>query len=1072
MLKPTGSLRLPHALRMAATTVMVAVWAMVPALAEGKVIERAGEPPATPETPAVVIDDARVLEGDDGLRKLQFQVRLSAPSDHWITVDARTLDTTATLADLDYAPLQLQVAFEPGTVSQWLSVVVRGDKTIEDDESLLVRLSNVQNATLADSEAVGTIENDDFVKVLAIDDASVLEGDAGTQPLTFTLHLSPPAVDPVMVQATAFDSTATLADADYEASSTLITFAPGDSLATFTVPVVGDTQLEHDELLIVRLTALTGGVFADSEAVGTLVHDDLPTLAIADSSLLEGQGGLDSLRFAITLSAPALDTVTFVASTFDSTAQAGQSDYYATNSTITVLPGDSTAAFAVAVLGDKRVEGDEQLVVRLSQLRGATFADSEAVGTIIDDDVPVLSVSDTTMFEGDSSVTTLAFRVQLSAAARMPVSFHYQTFDGTALAADGDYLPASGDTTIEAGQSQIVIPVTAFGDTLLEANERFTLQLSGITNATAAETLAVGALTNDERVRFSRFTTGVPMYWPGTLPPAFGDLTGDGLPDLPMYSNTGTTFVEMPGVRAALGNGNYHGAAWCDFDRDGDMDFVQMPYGQEESSDNRVHLFLNDAPTLTDVAPALGLDVMGYGETPNWGDFNADGWPDLFLPFYAHTYPFHSYLFLNQGGSSFIEASDPAGIALRDLPAGRRPEGTSVVDWDGNGTLDVYCGNHLLLNDGDARFTDVRAAVGLPQIFDEGSQFVDYDDDGDFDLYLRTINGPTLFRNDAGQYTNVTPILGIGTVAWEWGDRWADLDGDGDMDLMYFPPSTEARLVLNHGDGTFAEDTTFRGSIVGSSLASYADIDGDGDLDIAAGANGRQFARNLSEAKLREHATYLKVRVEDEAGRLVMHGATVRLRSLDDPRHPVQSRIVDGGSGYLGQDEYTITFNGLGSGRYELEVSFPSKPDARRIVGPAQNPALGDLRPGMTGPQLIVVRPTGDVSQQPHGQVTASAPSTGDGPALAARMSGPSPNPARSLTRIALAVPASGPALSLAIHDVNGRRVRTLRPSAERLDVTWDLCDDAGRRVAPGMYFARVAGSDAAARSQRIIVLQ
>mgnify|MGYP003329983243 CR=1 FL=1 len=54
-----------------------------------------------------------------------------------------------------------------------------------------------------------------------------------------------------------------------------------------------------------------------------------------------------------------------------------------------------------------------------------------------------------------------------------------------------------------------------------------------------------------------------------------------------------------------------------------------MPYGLEESSYNRVHLFLNDGGALSDVAPALGLDVMGYGETPNWGDFNADGKSDV-----------------------------------------------------------------------------------------------------------------------------------------------------------------------------------------------------------------------------------------------------------------------------------------------------------------------------------------------------------------------------------------------------------------------------------------------------------
>ena len=930
---------------------------MSPARSDAKVIERAGDVPVIEPSPALRIDDASILEGDNGIRKLMFQVRLTAPSSSTVTVDARSLDTTATLANLDYSALERQVTFAPGVVSQWIVVTVRGDRTIEPDELMLLRLANAQNATVADSEAVGRIVNDDF-----------------------------------------------------------------------------------------------------------------PSLTIADASVAEGNGGSDSLRFAITLSANSPDTVSFTAATVDGSATAASADYVPTSKAFQLAPGTTSATFTVAVLGDKRVESDEAMVTRLSSLRGAVFADSEAVGTIVDDDLPLLSVADAAVAEGDSASRPLPFQVRLSAPARARIAFRYQTFDGSALVAGADYLPTAGDTAFAVGEDLIVLPVTVLCDTLLEANDRFTFRIIALTGATMIDSTAIGTIANDERVRFTRLSIGVPEFPYGTLPPAFGDLTGDGLPDLPMYANVGGTFVEMPFVRALLGNGNYHGAAWCDYDRDGDMDFVQMPYGQNETPYNRVHLLQNSNGTLSDVAPSLGIDIMGYGETPSWGDFNADGWPDLFLPFYAHVAPFHSYLFLNQGGASFLDASDSSGVALRDLPADRRPEGTSVVDWNGDGTLDLYCGNHLFLNDGDAHFTDVRAATGLPQVFDEGSQFVDFDDDGDFDLYLRTEYGPTLYRNDQGIFTDVTATLAIGPLGWEWGDRWADLDGDGDLDLLYFPPSAEARLLLNQGDGTFREDLAFRGVFIGSSLSSFADIDADGDLDIAVGANGRMIAVNHSELTSRAATSYIKVRVEDDQGKLVMQGATVRLRSIDDPKHPVQSRIVDGGSGYLGQDEYTITFGGLVSGAYDLEVAFPSKPDRERVVGPAQNPALAAIRPGLSGPKLIVVRPGGSVSIQDHNVLTASATRGPVSSRLGLGMA--SPNPARSSIRIGFTLP-TGRQATLSIHDVNGRRVRTLGRDARlagESEVTWDLRDEAGRRVPAGIYFARLAG-DASATARRIVVL-
>src|SRR5262249_38697177 len=141
--------------------------------------------------------------------------------------------------------------------------------------------------------------------------------------------------------------------------------------------------------------------------------------------------------------------------------------------------------------------------------------------------------------------------------------------------------------------------------------------------------------------------------------------------------------------------------------------------------------------TFTNRAPALGMSIRGDAETAVWGDFDGDGWPDLFTPFYAHVAPYRSYLWRNRGDGTFTPLPATASVSLTGVPMSLKPEGAQAVDWNGDGYLDLYCASHLFVNDGSMNFTDVRAAVGLPEVFDEGADLVDYDGDGDFDLYLR-----------------------------------------------------------------------------------------------------------------------------------------------------------------------------------------------------------------------------------------------------------------------------------------------------------------------------------------------
>ncbi len=701
------------------------------------------------------------------------------------------------------------------------------------------------------------------------------------------------------------------------------------------------------------------------------------------------------------------------------------------------------------------------------------YAGEEPAGSL-----PRLSVAGAVCFEADSGQHALTFTCSLSSPPAAPVTFRCETFDGTATSAGNDYLPASRDLVIPAGQTGTTFEVTVLGDSLLEGNESFEVRITSVENALSDGVPAVGTLLNDERPRFEALPTGIPDYMPGTLPPCWGYADGDGLPDLALYLNTGSTFAEMPGFRALLGDGNYHGGAWCDYDRDGDMDLVLMPYGGDTLANSGVQLFQNTPSGFVDVAPGMGMNIAGHGETPVWADFDADGWPDLFLPFYAHVPPSRSFLFLNQRDGTFVDFTDSAGVGLAGLTIYDRPEGACAADWDGDGALDLYCAGHLFHNDGGARFHDIAAQVGLPARFDEGAQFVDFDDDGDLDLYLRTGTGPTLYRNADGVLVDASSVLGLGLVGWSWGDRWSDLDLDGDQDLLCFLPDGGKRLLLANGDGTFAADTSLAPLGLIGTLSAFADFEGDGDPDVVVGDYSKRFARNRLDLVPRVTTPFVKVRLEDSLGRLTLQGATVRLRSLDDPRHPVQTRIVDGGSGYLGQDEYTITFGGVGSGAFDLEASLPGQPGQRVVVGPAENPLLGGIRPGGSPPCTYVIRPDHTVVVESSPAPPASRrPPPGSAASRTPRagcwLEPPHPSPARLSTLLAFSLPSPG-AATVTVYDVGGRRVRSLpggRHEAGRGRVEWNLRDDRGQPVRAGLYFVHLALEGRTLGTTRLVVL-
>jgi large repetitive protein len=208
-----------------------------------------------------------------------FTVSLSNPSKQVITVKYQTANGTAT-AGSDYTALPLQtLTFNPGgPLTQQVSVSVNGDLLNEADETFFVNLTVPTNATISDSQGQGTIQNDDPLPSLTINDVSQDEGNSGTSLMTFTVTLNTASGQVVTVKYATQDNSAT-APSDYVAitPAQTLTLNPGGLTGQIQVTINGDTTVEPDESFFVNLTLPTNATIADNRGVGTILNDDVTT---------------------------------------------------------------------------------------------------------------------------------------------------------------------------------------------------------------------------------------------------------------------------------------------------------------------------------------------------------------------------------------------------------------------------------------------------------------------------------------------------------------------------------------------------------------------------------------------------------------------------------------------------------------------------------------------------------------------------------------------------------------------------------------------------------------------------
>ncbi len=420
---------------------------------------------------------------------------------------------------------------------------------------------------------------------------------------------------------------------------------------------------------------------------------------------------------------------------------------------------------------------------------------------------------------------------------------------------------------------------------------------------------------------------------------------GDSGPNL-LYVNQGGTFVESAaaaGLAFTLGgssNGRHSGPAFGDLDGDGDLDLL---LGGLESGPMK--LFANDGSgSFADATTGSGFDIATSDQTISiaLGDYDADGDLDVLMAHWGTprnpTMPGETEtLWRNDstlGAMSFTPVSVTSGVA--SLLAFELPQGVlgpnydytfapGFADIDGDRDLDIlmvsdFRGSKVLINNGNGTFS---GATFTPD--DEngmGAAIGDFDNDGDFDWFVSSINGNRLFENLGGASFSRNSASGVEPGGWGWGSCFADFNADGWLDIYQTngweagkDPSASnyvndvTRLWMNGGDKTFTDAADASGIADTDQGRGVVcdDFDNDGDVDVLLLTAEPTGSAYYWENQL-SGANTLKVRLRGKAPNTYAVGAIIELTIADTK----QTRMVAVNSNFISHNSTDQIF-GMGS---------------------------------------------------------------------------------------------------------------------------------------------------------------
>ena len=289
------------------------------------------------------------------------------------------------------------------------------------------------------------------------------------------------------------------AGSDYTASSGTLVFADGETSKTILIPIANDGVSETDETVRLSLTNFTDLEMLGSYPVSTIViHENNTPLQLygLETSVIEGNSGTTNTIVTVYLTAQTSRNVSVDYSSAGFTATSGV-DFSPVSGTLNFAAGETEKNVSVPIIGDTRDEFNEEFGVNLSNPVNAALIFPPTVLIIDDDPLPSLSITDIMVNEGNSGTTGAVFNVTLSAPSGKPVGIQFNTANGTATSGS-DYTATSGFFSFTPGQTSRTITVQVIGDTTVEPNETFLVNLFNVQFATISKAQGIATVLDDE----------------------------------------------------------------------------------------------------------------------------------------------------------------------------------------------------------------------------------------------------------------------------------------------------------------------------------------------------------------------------------------------------------------------------------------------------------------------------------------------------------------------------------------------------------------------------------------------
>ncbi|MDX9911369.1 MAG: CRTAC1 family protein [Phycisphaerales bacterium] len=424
----------------------------------------------------------------------------------------------------------------------------------------------------------------------------------------------------------------------------------------------------------------------------------------------------------------------------------------------------------------------------------------------------------------------------------------------------------------------------------------------------------VSYLITEDQVQFG---TGVALV----------DLDGDGDADLVatgapggvigLFENDGTGHFTSRSAGSGLPTLSMPSSVTAaDYDSDGDLDLHFSLHGPADV------LMRNDGNfTFTNVTAAAGIGDTGMGMGCVWGDYDNDGWIDLYVA--NRSGALNNFtpnrLFHNNGDGTFTDVAQTLGVADGTAPTLL----CTFVDYDRDGDADLYLGtdkgsglfwrNRLYQNQGDGTFIDVTAATGTEAFVDcMGIAIGDCDENGWPDFYVTNIHpGNRLLLNPGnagGAWTDATLAADVGSYVVGWGAAFFDYDHDTLLDLYVCCMAANNRMYRHDGAWPCTDVAPALG--IDDPETSYcmaiADIDLDGDLDLVVQSHGVNLRMYVNQSGA--NGNWARFKVAPNSGNTFAVGAIVEILANGKK----QFREVYNGANYKSQNEHTLHF-GLGA---------------------------------------------------------------------------------------------------------------------------------------------------------------